>query len=181
MKQFKCIVVGDSNVGKTSFLFACKTNSFYHDYVPTVCEDCHLMIKREETIFLDFIDTCKSDTVDVYENADLFLLCFSIVNQKSFDNIKKFWFPNVRKKNKHTPIILVGMKSDFRDKSIDKNKSYPKNIDPIPLSKCEELKNEIKAANYIECSSMLRSNLQEVLICCYDVIKNNVNHICHII
>ena len=38
------------------------------------------------------------------------------------------------------------MKSDFRDKSIDKNKSYPKNIDPIPLSKCEELKNEIKAA-----------------------------------
>lgn len=184
-KSYKCVLIGNKNIGKTSFLMSLKTKSPPEEYVPTIYEDCQIEINDESNTYLNFVDTCSCESYDktqniIYANADLFLLCFSIINQKSFDDITKCWYPDIKEKNKHVPIILVGMKSDFRDQTIDKNKNQGNmnNLNLIPLSKCYELNQKIKSFKYIECSSFSHESQQEFLTHCYSAIKNQPKTIC---
>ena len=45
---------------------------------------------------------------------DVFLVCFSLVDKDSLDNVKSIWIPEIRHHNPKTPIILVGTKKDLR-------------------------------------------------------------------
>ena len=49
---------------------------------------------------------------------DVFLICFSVVNPISFENVKTRWYPEIRQHCSNVPIILVGTKLDLRE---DKN------------------------------------------------------------
>lgn len=48
-----------------------------------------------------------------YPQTNVFLLCYSVVNPVSFDNIRAKWSPEIKLTNPHTPIILVGTKLDL--------------------------------------------------------------------
>ena len=45
----------------------------------------------------------------------MFLVCFSVVQMSSFDNVKSKWIAEVTNYNPTTPILLVGTKSDLRN------------------------------------------------------------------
>ena len=177
MKHKRCILVGDSSVGKTSFLIACQTKDPFLDYVPVVVDD-YQIINNEQNITLDFVDTCNKISYEnscetYYNDADLFLFCFSIINRKSFNNIEKKWLPDVRKANKRSPIVLLGMKSDFRDEVLSHD--FQEKIEMIPQFECEKLKKKIKAYDYIECSSKHQKNINIIIENClnYFSIKND--------
>lgn len=43
-----------------------------------------------------------------YKEADCFILCYSINNKASIENIKLKWLPELRNLDRRVPIVLVG-------------------------------------------------------------------------
>lgn len=62
---------------------------------------------------------------------DVFLICFSLVNPASFENVRAKWYPEVRHHCPNTPIILVGTKLDLRDDKDTVEKLKEKKLSPI--------------------------------------------------
>ena len=60
-----------------------------------------------------------------YANANVFLVCFSVTNPVSFENVTSKWYPEVVHFCPSVPQILVGTKLDLRADSgtLDKLKS----------------------------------------------------------
>ena len=50
-----------------------------------------------------------------YPQTDVFLICFSVVNPTSFENVRAKWYSEIKYYCPDTPIILVGTKVDLRD------------------------------------------------------------------
>jgi small GTP-binding protein len=66
-----------------------------------------------------------------YPQTDVFLICFSLVNPASFENVRAKWYPEVRHHCPSTPIILVGTKLDLRDDKNTIEKLREKKLAPI--------------------------------------------------
>lgn len=66
-----------------------------------------------------------------YPQTDVFLICFSLVNPASFENVRAKWYPEVRHHCPSTPIILVGTKLDLRDDKNTIEKLRDKKLQPI--------------------------------------------------
>ncbi|ELK05053.1 Rho-related GTP-binding protein RhoU, partial [Pteropus alecto] len=116
---------------------------------------------------LQLCDTAGQDEFDrlrplCYTNADVFLLCFSVVSPSSFQNVGEKWVPEIRCHCPRAPIILVGTQSDLREDvkvliELDKGKEKP-----VPEEAAQLCAQEVKAACYIECSALTQKNLKEV-------------------
>lgn len=92
--------------------------------------------------------------------ADVFLLAFSLISKASYENISKKWIPELRHYAPNVPIVLVGTKLDLRD---DKQffTNHP-GAAPITTAQAEELRWQIGAVAYIECSSKTQQNVKAV-------------------
>merc|ERR1711981_999026 len=49
-----------------------------------------------------------------YPQTDVFLICFSVVSNASFENVKQKWVPEIEHHAPGVPLILVGTKGDLR-------------------------------------------------------------------
>ena len=49
-----------------------------------------------------------------YENTTCFLVCFSVADLVTFENIKQKWLPELRTNNPDSKVLLVGLKCDLR-------------------------------------------------------------------
>uniref|UniRef100_A0A670Y254 Ras homolog family member V n=2 Tax=Pseudonaja textilis TaxID=8673 RepID=A0A670Y254_PSETE len=97
-----------------------------------------------------------------YSDTDVFLVCFSVVNPTSFQNITEKWIPEIRTHNPQTPVVLVGTQADLRDDVkvlISLNRYHVK---PVPRTQAEGLAEKIRAQTYVECSALTQKNLKEV-------------------
>ena len=61
----------------------------------------------------------------------MFLICFSLVNPASFENVRAKWYPEVRHHCPNVPIILVGTKLDLREDKETIEKLKEKRLAPI--------------------------------------------------
>jgi len=48
-----------------------------------------------------------------YPQTDVFLICYSVINPVSFENVRAKWSPEIKHNNPDTPVVLVGTKSDL--------------------------------------------------------------------
>lgn len=169
LKHVKCVVVGDGAVGKTCLLISYSTNTFPSEYTPTVFDNYEVTVMVDNTpISLQLWDTAGQEDYTrlrplSYPGTDIFLVCFSLVSNVSLENVKTTWLPEIKEHCPDTPYILVGLKSDLRDGFSQNAAEYKsKGWEPIPSSKGEEMKNEIGAKCYIECSALKQYHLKEV-------------------
>ena len=97
-----------------------------------------------------------------YPDTDVFLVCFSVVSQTSFENVAAKWVPEIEHYCHGVPKILVGTKLDLRDDAETTKKLKEKNLAPITQQQGETMRKKIGAVAYMECSALTHRGLKEV-------------------
>eukprot|EP01027_Heterolobosea_sp_BB2_P007810 GEZU01011593.1.p1 GENE.GEZU01011593.1~~GEZU01011593.1.p1 ORF type:complete len:198 (-),score=77.33 GEZU01011593.1:273-866(-) len=167
-QHIKCVVVGDGAVGKTCLLWVYANNTFPEEYVPTVFDNYSANVMVDgRTINLGLWDTAGQEDYDrlrplSYPGTNVFLVCFSVVNPASYENVKQKWYPEVHHHCPSAPIILIGTKLDLREDPTIVSKLAEKNLKPLDFQQGEELKKQIKAIKYVECSAKTQKGIKTV-------------------
>jgi Ras-related C3 botulinum toxin substrate 1 len=165
-KFIKCVTVGDGAVGQTCMLICYTSNKFPTDYIPTVFDNFSANVSVDGNIVnLGLWDTAGQEDYSrlrplSYRGADIFVLAFSLISRASYENVLKKWMPELRRFAPNVPIVLVGTKLDLRD-----HRSYLADhpaASAITTAQGEELRKQIGAAAYIECSSKTQQNIKAV-------------------
>nr|KAF6490754.1 RAB3C, member RAS oncogene family [Molossus molossus] len=93
--MFKLLIIGNSSVGKTSFLFRYADDSFTSAFVSTVGIDFKVktVFKHEKRIKLQIWDTAGQEryrtiTTAYYRGAMGFILMYDITNEESFSAVQ---------------------------------------------------------------------------------------------
>ncbi|KAK3878684.1 hypothetical protein Pcinc_016692 [Petrolisthes cinctipes] len=156
----KCVVVGDTAVGKTRLICARACNKKFslsqllNTHVPTVFAIDQYRIYKEVlerscvvvdgvNVSLRLWDTFGDHDKDrrfAYGRSDVVLLCFSLANRVSLRNCRVMWYPEIRKFCPNTPILLVGCKNDLRYICKDEQYlSYCQDRSPLvrPVRECD--------------------------------------------
>ncbi|KAI1237903.1 hypothetical protein IHE44_0013995 [Lamprotornis superbus] len=164
----KCVLVGDGAVGKTSLVVSYTTNGYPDEYQPTALDTFSVQVLVDGApVRIQLWDTAGQEDFDClrslcYPDTDVFLVCFSVVNPSSFQNITEKWIPEIRTHNPRAPVLLVGTQADLRDDvnvliSLDRY-----HVKPVPRPQAEGLADKIRAEAYLECSALTQKNLKEV-------------------
>ncbi|XP_071108825.1 rho-related GTP-binding protein RhoN-like [Haliotis cracherodii] len=132
----KIVVVGDCSCGKTSLIrMYCKPGEFSDTYTPTGFDTFTSTYNVSETyrIQISIWDTSGDSGYDrvrplSYTDADLIMVCFSVADPESMENVVSKWLPEVREHCPKQPLMLVGCKTDLRNEI----KTVPPSKDKTP-------------------------------------------------
>ncbi|KAI6659021.1 Acetoacetyl-CoA synthetase [Oopsacas minuta] len=119
-QSVNCVVIGDGNIGKTCLVTSFLENAYNLKHVPTVFDSYSTTQRFNGKEYdLQIKDTAGQEEYErlrplVYSDADCFLLCFSVVNRNSFDNVLTKWVQEIHHFAPKKQFILVGLKTDLR-------------------------------------------------------------------
>jgi small GTP-binding protein len=124
--SLKVVVVGDSGVGKTSFLCRFVHHTFEEDAPPTLGVEFHskIVYSDDRSIQLQLWDTAgqelfRSVTRGYYRGAAAGLILFDLTSRDSFDSVK-VWVRDIRSVARPDVIlVLIGNKSDLPGRALD--------------------------------------------------------------
>ncbi|XP_044296862.1 rho-related GTP-binding protein RhoF isoform X2 [Varanus komodoensis] len=137
-------------------------------YAPSVFEKYSTSVlvgKKEVTLHL--YDTAGQEDYDrlrplSYQNTNVVLICYDVMNPTSFDNVLIKWSHEVNHFCRGIPIVLVGCKTDLRKDKEQLRKLRSTQQEPITYSQGEEACRQMKADAYLECSAKFRENIEAV-------------------
>ena len=138
----KLVVCGDGACGKTCLLIVFSKNEFPEKYVPTVFENyvadievdgkqielalwdtagthCYMrallaLPSSSRALFLGQEDYDRLRPLS-YPDTNVLLICFSVDNPDSLENVPYKWVPEVRHFCPGVPFVLVACKMDLRE------------------------------------------------------------------
>ena len=163
--QLKIIVIGDSGVGKTSFLHRYINDVFETDTQPTINIDImnkRLFIKNEP-VQLCFHDTAGTERFaaisnNYYKGSCACIIMYDVTRKSTFTSVER-WLSKLQSILENTiPIIIIGNKTDIcqeREISTEEGEKYAK------TNKCY----------FIETSCLNGTNVNEAIDI---VIKNGI-------
>ena len=134
----KMIIIGDSGVGKSNMLTRYLYNEFKLDSKSTIGVEFgskEMEVKGIKTK-LQVWDTAgqeryRSITTSYYKGSKGCFIVYDISNEKSFENVEK-WYEETKKfSDKNISVILIGNKSDLEDKrkiTIEMGKQKAENL-----------------------------------------------------
>ena len=151
----KILIVGDTNVGKTSLLLQYTDNFYPLQHAATVGIEFKVknITYKNYNVKLQIWDTAGQErfhsiTNNFFHNADGILFVYDITNQKSFEGIKNWIQEAEEEVGDDFQKILIGNKSDLEEERT------------VPLKKLEEFCLE-KKINFLETSAKNNVNLKE--------------------
>ncbi|XP_072565823.1 rho-related GTP-binding protein RhoQ isoform X2 [Paramormyrops kingsleyae] len=97
-----------------------------------------------------------------YPMTDVFLICFSVVNPASFQNVREDWVPELQEYAPSVPFLLIGTQIDLRDDPKTIAKLNDMKEKPIATEQGQKLAKEIGACCYVECSALTQKGLKAV-------------------
>ena len=125
-KGVKVVVVGDGAVGKTCLITAYGENRFPSEYVPTVSDTYEGPCEYEgNEVALKIWDTAGQDEFKAvrpvaYNDADCFVVCFSLDNKDTLTNACGNWRKELSALGpRNCPKVLCGTKKDLRDEKLE--------------------------------------------------------------
>lgn len=118
--MFKLLIIGNSSVGKTSFLFRYSDDTFTSSFVSTVGIDFKVktVFQQKKRIKLQIWDTAGQEryrtiTTAYYRGAMGFILMYDITNDDSFNSVQD-WCTQVKTFSwDNAQVVLVGNKFDL--------------------------------------------------------------------
>uniref|UniRef100_A0A3Q1H778 Rho-related GTP-binding protein RhoH n=1 Tax=Acanthochromis polyacanthus TaxID=80966 RepID=A0A3Q1H778_9TELE len=156
----KCVLVGDSAVGKTALLVRFTSETFPDTYKPTVFENTGVEVYMDGVqISLGLWDTAGNDNFRQirprsYQQADVVLICYSVANPSSLASIQHKWIAEVREHLPKVPVLVVATQTDLRE-----GVHRASCISPMDGKR---VAHEIHAKGYLECSSLSNRGVQQV-------------------
>ncbi|EEH47281.1 GTP-binding protein rhoC [Paracoccidioides brasiliensis Pb18] len=165
----KFVVVGDGGCGKTCLLISYSQGYFPEKYVPTVFENYITQTMHApsgKTVELALWDTAGQEEYDrlrplSYPETDLLFVCFAIDCPVSLENVMDKWYPEVLHFCPTTPLILVGLKSDLRNKRTCIDLLKTQGLTPVTPEQGQAVAKRM-GATYVECSSKEMRGVDEV-------------------
>lgn len=162
MEEYKLAVVGGGGVGKSALTVQFIQNVFVEEYDPTIEDSYRKHAKIDDsTCFLEILDTAGQEEYkalrDQYmRTGDGFLLVYSVVDRKTFEEINEFYEQILRVKDaERVPMILVGNKCDLEsERAIQKDEG-------------SKFAQQLKIP-FIESSAKARLNVDEAF---YELVK----------
>lgn len=153
-KSIQCAVVGDGFVGKSSLVQKFVNGKFDKTYIATLKDDYSAKVSTNGDVFRLNVSDIAGEHEDLSSIAtsDIFIVCFSLVDDDSMDSVLNFWIPKIRAIAKHSPIILAGTQSDLRQGGQSGH---------IATAEGRALAKSIGADTYVECSAKSGSGVQE--------------------
>ena len=121
INEIKLIVLGNTSVGKSSFILKYIEDKFVLNYMATLGMDFKqkkLKLKNGQEVRLRIYDTAgqerfKSVAVSFIKKAEGAILIYDIGNKATFESLEE-WIKNIKESGKENlPIILVGNKCDL--------------------------------------------------------------------
>ena len=121
--KINLFTLGNSYVGKTSFLFRYTQNIFKSDYSVTIGIDFFskkITLSSGKKVYIDFYDTAgeekyRSISLNLIKNADGIILMYAINDRVSFEAIPRWVDSIIEVKGNDFPIILIGNKCDLEE------------------------------------------------------------------
>ena len=123
IEDIKIITLGNSAVGKSSFILKYTDNSFSQEYLSTLGVDYKhkkIKLKNGKDVRVRIFDTAgqerfKSVSFSFIKKADGVILIYDISDLDSFKAVDN-WIKSIRETGKEKlPIVLVGNKCDLSD------------------------------------------------------------------
>ncbi|KYB27692.1 Cdc42 homolog-like Protein [Tribolium castaneum] len=173
----KCVAVGDGFVGKTTLLMRLCGKEIDKNYTPTIFENHSIStVHNGQNYDIVLFDTAGQEDYSllrkqVYESADVFLICFDVTNASSFANVKTVWIPEIEEIGiSQQAKILLGTKCDLR--------CDPETIDRLNANReifiSENMAKKLAESHnmkYVECSAFIEKNTQHVVQTILEVYK----------
>ncbi|CAD8135458.1 unnamed protein product [Paramecium octaurelia] len=162
-RNFKVVVIGDSGVGKSTFISALINESFnMNTHI-----DQHMPIQLPPEMFnhpecnTTLIDTkCLPNQIpEQVKMADVILLMYSIDDDASCERLQNFWLKELKEKEFQQPIIIVGNKLDLIN--LEDGREYCRVFKFIK----QLVKDFSKVEIGIECSSIKFQGVQDAINC----------------
>jgi small GTP-binding protein len=166
-ESIKIMVLGNSSVGKTSFILKYTEDIFRDLYISTIGIDNKRKIikhSNNKEYSLIFYDTAgqekyKSISLNIIKNADGVLLIYDITKQDTFEAIAS-WMENIENiKGKDFPLILIGNKLDLE------------NIRVVSPEEGKELASKYKV-DFFETSNKNGTNIENACLALVNIIIN---------
>ena len=126
-KEVKILTLGNSKVGKSSYIIRYTDDDFNMNINTTIGIDYKYKIetfedKKTKVMIYDTNgqERWRSISFNVLKNAQGVLLFFDVSDRESFDSIK-IWFESIyQHKDENFPIVLIGNKIDLPDRAVTK-------------------------------------------------------------
>lgn len=122
--QFKIIILGDSNVGKTSIIDRyCNDLFSEHDITIGVSFQQKFITMDQKKLKLAIWDTAGQEkyrtmTKSFYRNIHGVILVYDVTCSESLSNLEKYWIQELETNATNSyQVMLVGNKIDLRDSS----------------------------------------------------------------
>ena len=121
--QIKIVIIGDSGVGKTNFIFRFAENSFSDMHVSTVGLDYKSKIiilpSSKKRVRIQIWDTAGQERYmainkNTLQKVQGIIIMYDLTNRKSFENLER-WFNIVSQNFPGKTVFLVGNKLDLSD------------------------------------------------------------------
>ena len=119
--HYKILMLGESQVGKTSLLLKYTDDIFKINMLPTFGLDVRYkyLQKDNNNIRLDLWDTAGQEkfrtmTQNYYKGSDGIILVYDISNESSFETLKN-WMDDIKENSKNKiEVIIIGNKLDLK-------------------------------------------------------------------
>ena len=120
--SMKLLLIGDSEVGKTSLLLKYTEHIFPEEHIATIGVEYKdkYIIKDNYNIRLQIWDTAGQErfhsiTKNIYRNTNGVIFIYDITKKETFDNIKN-WIFDLQSASADIKGIILGNKNDLTDK-----------------------------------------------------------------
>ena len=157
-QSIKIVVVGDGAVGKTCLLYVYTSNAFPDKYDPTIFDNYFTNVLVDgKPVGIGLWDTAGQEEYKrirplSYSNTDIFLICFSIVDRVTFNNVSQKWAPEVMHHCPNKPMILCGTKMDLVETCSN----------PVSMDEAKHIVKQIGAVDVVFCSAKTNQHVKEV-------------------
>jgi len=120
--KIKIIIIGEAAVGKTSLVKAFTSGRFIEDYRPSIGTNLYtteITLDSGKIVKIQIWDIAGQERwTDMrhvyYKGTQGTLIVADLTRKVTFQQIENFWYPDLKKNNINSPLILLANKDDLK-------------------------------------------------------------------